>query len=719
VQDVSPFRSTLRFSDFEVDLRAGELRKQGAKVKLQEQPFQVLQILLEKPGELVSRGELQRRIWPADTFVDFDHGLYNAIKRLRETLGDTADTPRFIETLPKRGYRFVGTLDGNGYVGGAQAQELSRPTGADTRLLFMPNKPSPAPEAPPIASGRLISRGKWVWAASLAALLAAAAVIIWWIRPPAEPVVEAVTQLTDDGLPKQGPLLTDGARIYFNEGAQGSWKIVQVSATGGETSVVSSALANPQLVDLAPDESFLLVSAAASNTAAGELWTVPLPAGNPRPLGDIVTRQAAFFPDGRIVYANGNELYAAEKDGSGVHKLLALPDSIYCPSVSPNGKQIVLRTSPLTGYGTSNTFVEVAADGSGSREILRSRKDAILGCAGWSLDAKYLIYGVYHPGKSDIWALPSRTRLAFGDPKPIQLTNGPLSYGGLAQSPRDAKRMFAIGAKDRGELVRYDIPTKHFIPILSGISATDPTFSRDGNWVAYLSFPDHTLWRSRADGSDRLQLTYPPMEVELPVISQDGRKVAFRTPQNEVYLAAMDGGPLRKIDVNNAYTGTVSPDGNSMALTVFRDGARVRGHTELQVLDLRNGVHSGVPLSQGLAGVFWVNPETLVAVTGDFTKIMAFNFKTTQWTSLASDHLHNWMPSPDGKYMYYATAGTEPEAKRVRVSDGQVENLVSLNQLRRVDNHGTTQISVAPDGSPVFTRDIGTEEIYALTIKWP
>jgi TolB-like protein/DNA-binding winged helix-turn-helix (wHTH) protein/Tfp pilus assembly protein PilF len=105
----------VRFGVFEVDLRAGELRKQGVKVKLQEQPFQILRILLERPNEVVTREQLQHEIWPADTFVDFDHGLYNAIKKLREALGDTASTPRFIETLPRRGYRFVGPLNENGH----------------------------------------------------------------------------------------------------------------------------------------------------------------------------------------------------------------------------------------------------------------------------------------------------------------------------------------------------------------------------------------------------------------------------------------------------------------------------------------------------------------------------------------------------------------------------------------------------------------------------
>src|SRR5215471_12243175 len=106
--DVAP--PLLRFGDFEVDLRAGELRKQGRRMRLQEQPLRVLSMLLERPGELVTRDELRLQLWPADTFVDFDHGLNSAVARLRESLNDSAEQPRFIETIPRRGYRFVGEL---------------------------------------------------------------------------------------------------------------------------------------------------------------------------------------------------------------------------------------------------------------------------------------------------------------------------------------------------------------------------------------------------------------------------------------------------------------------------------------------------------------------------------------------------------------------------------------------------------------------------------
>src|SRR5438876_5662989 len=111
LEEFRPSHGTVRFGIFELDADAGELRKQGTRMKLQEQPLQMLQVLLQRPGEVVTREELQQKIWPSDTFVDFDHGINNAIKRLREALGDAAETPHYIETLPRRGYRFIGKIE--------------------------------------------------------------------------------------------------------------------------------------------------------------------------------------------------------------------------------------------------------------------------------------------------------------------------------------------------------------------------------------------------------------------------------------------------------------------------------------------------------------------------------------------------------------------------------------------------------------------------------
>ncbi len=129
-----------RFGVYEVDLDACELRKQGVRVRLQDQPYQVLRILLERPGEVVRREDLRQRIWPADTFVDFDHGLNNAVKRLREALGDSADAPRYVETVPRRGYRFIATV------------EMIRPARAGSAESNVGDPTSPPVLAPSLSS---------------------------------------------------------------------------------------------------------------------------------------------------------------------------------------------------------------------------------------------------------------------------------------------------------------------------------------------------------------------------------------------------------------------------------------------------------------------------------------------------------------------------------------------------------------------------------------
>src|SRR6266496_809023 len=132
----------VRFSLFEVDLQTGEIRKGGRKVNLQEQPFQVLATLLERPGELVTREELQEKLWPAET-VDFDSGLNKAVKKLREALDDSADNPRFVQTLPRRGYRFIAPVERAGVSSVLAPSELPPAEdlaveGGSRRSLYMP-----------------------------------------------------------------------------------------------------------------------------------------------------------------------------------------------------------------------------------------------------------------------------------------------------------------------------------------------------------------------------------------------------------------------------------------------------------------------------------------------------------------------------------------------------------------------------------------------------
>jgi len=244
--------------------------------------------------------------------------------------------------------------------------------------------------------------------------------------------------------------------------------------------------------------------------------------------------------------------------------------------------------------------------------------------------------------ESDLWALPMRTGLLHSARKPVRLTAGPLFYSG-ARPSRDGKQVFAIGTKRRGELVRYDLETHQFVPFLRGISAIDPTFSRDGQWVAYTSYPDHTLWRSRSDGTERRQLTYPPREVGFPFISPDGSRVAFMTSHWDTYVISTDGGTPQRVVARDSAIANWSTDGDLLVFYSVPDvapgGTRA---AELKILDLRTGGISVVPSSQHMVGAYWIMQDELVAANEESTKLLTFDFKTQKWTEIANGTFANW-----------------------------------------------------------------------------
>jgi len=704
-----------RFGPFDLSERQGELRKSGVRIKLQEQPFRVLVELVGNSGDLVSREDLHKKLWPADTFVDFDVGLNSAIRKLRQALNDDADHPHYIETLAKRGYRFLAPITEMGAKGAEQNPQPTSDvaTASDTSLLT-----SSASASPVHAGGSSTRRRVWIAAGTVVAAIVAT-LAFWLNRPAGVPIVEAVTQLTDDGEPKPytSKIVTDGLRVYFNEGSYGSLRIAQVAVTGGSVAVIPTTVVAPRLLGLAPEGSALLAKSGAFSSVPNPLWQIPLPTGEPRRIGTIDVQDASFFPDGRILFARRGDLYVAEKDGSNPHKIVSVEGVIRQPSISPDGQRLLFTV----WSGLPMSIVESMADGSGPQPIVNTSDSGRVCCAQWSPDGRYILFQNRHEGRRDLWFLSMRPGFLQRVHQPIQLTNGPLSYTFPVMSP-DGKQIFALGIKERGELVRFDVRANQFLPFLSGISAFNPTFSRDGNWVAYTSYPDHTLWRSRSDGSERLQLTYPPMQVYVPFISPDGKRVVYGNDKGEIYVISMDGGPPQRIvdRGENAGAANWSPDGNLLVFTSARDAA----HYELQFLDLQTGKRSVVPDSRDLDGGQWVAENTLVATSENGMKFEIFDVRTQQWSDLVPGKVPgsvvNWAHSLDYQYVYYTTGGAEPKAMRIRLADHNVETIASLKELRRaVGPDGNTQISVAPDGSAIFTRDVGTQEIYALTLKWP
>ena len=561
---------------------------------------------------------------------------------------------------------------------------------------------------------------RWIWQAAAAAIVIAiaAALVMWWKQPPAVPIVVAVTQLTDDGEPKwiYDNLLTDGSRVYFNEGNYFSLKIAQVAVIGGPTAIIPVRLEAPIIIGLSQEgASLLALGGPYTGTAGLPLQTILLPTGELRRLGDIQALDASFAPEGRILFSRDKILYLADKDGVNPRKLLSADGQIWGPNISPDHKRMVFTVSGAS----ANSIVVSNTDGSGQRVILDSSEGRRVCCARWTPDSRYIVFEDRNQGRGDLWAAQVQAGFLQRVNSPVQLTNGPLSYAG-AKPGSDGKQIFAIGTKQRGELVRYEVNSKQFVPILSGISAFNPTFSSDGKWVAYASYPDHTLWRSRTDGTDRLQLTDPPAKMSFSFISPDGKQVTYGNNKGEISVISVNGGSPRKIAENNSWAASWSPDSNRVVFAVYTE----RRYTKFQIYDMSTGNSSFVPDSQDLTGVQWVAEDLLVAASKDRTKLVVFDFKTQKWSDLVPGPIpgsvSNWARAPDFKYVYYTTGGAEPQVFRVRLADHRVEMITSLKDLpRATDASGFTQISVAPDGSAVFTRDIGTQEIYALTVNWP
>jgi WD40 repeat protein len=568
------------------------------------------------------------------------------------------------------------------------------------------------------AVGRQVASRKWLWMGAAAGALAICAAFVLWLRqPPAVPVVKAVTQLSNDGQVKanSGRLLTDGSRIYFDEGSVGNYRIAQIAAAGGPTAIVPTGLDNAQITGLSQDGSTLLGAAGDANVLP--LLAIPLPTGEPRRLGAIQIYDSDYFPDGRILFSVGSDLSVADKDGSNPHKILSAGGLIADPAVSADGRQLVFTVHSAGSRSTS--IDEASADGSGLHTIVKSAGTGQVCCAAWTPDGRYIVYQNRNEGRRDLWALRMKSGFLPRPQQPVQLTNGPLSYIKPVVA-RDGNHVFAVGIQERGELVRYDTKLKQFLPFLPGVAAFNPTFSADGQWVAYTVFPEHSLWRSRSDGSDPMELTFPPGEIFYPAISPDGKQVAYTTSARATCVIDMDGGPPRALVGSDSLGANWSPDGTRLVFLDTSDAA----HRVAQIFDLRTGQRITVPGSQGLYSVRWVADDLLAAITEDSKKLVVFDFKTQKWTDLVSSnlpgHVVNVVHGPDYKYVYYTTGTPEPMVFRVRLADHSVETIASLKGLTLANGPSmNVQFGVAPDGSPLFTRDTGTQEIFSLTVKWP
>jgi Tol biopolymer transport system component/DNA-binding winged helix-turn-helix (wHTH) protein len=690
----------MRFGVFEIDLQAGELRKSGLKIKLQDQPFRILVLLLERRGQVLTREELRQKLWSADTFVEFDHSLSSAVKKLRQALGDDSDNPRFIETLPRRGYRLI--------------VPVAESAPAPDQFVGQAPLAKPAADRIPFYYRLAILGGVTVLLAAL---------VLWKtvFGTAGAPRVLRFTQLTNDGQVKSGSMATDGSRIYFNEQLPGPRNlIVQVAVDGGEVVPLSTPLKAPQFMDLSGDGTELLLGNNEQDVYS--LWLQPVAGGSPRRVGTVLAVEARFGSDRTsIIYTINNQVYSVDRDGSSSKKLFTVDSFPYSFRFSPDAK--VLRFSLENGENDSIAIMESAANGTNLHKLFT-------GCCGkWTADGRHFVFENRLNGRVDLWTTSNARRFFWPnrDEKPIQLTAGPLNFVVPVPS-KDGKQLFAIGQSPRAEVVRYDSHSRQFVPYLSGISAEGLAFSRDGQWVAYASYPDGTLWRSKMDGSERLQLTFPPWRVLLPRWSPDGKQIAFNAtrpdlPWNIYVIPSAGGAPERLLPSEQAQVdASWSPDGNSIAF-----GSLFAPNTPIYTLDVRTKGVTSLPGSVGLFSPRWSpDGKYIAAITADSAfKLMIFDFVTQKWTEAFGSGTGYPSWSNDGKYIYFESLVSSPppgheSILRLRLSDRKVETVVDLKNVGRMTiGTFTDWFGLTPDESPLFARDISSTELYALDVQWP
>lgn len=562
---------TVRFGPYEADQAAAELRKNGIRLKLQEQPFQVLWALLERPGEVVTRDELRQRLWAEDTFVDFDNALNRAVNKIREALDGSARHPRFVETVPRRGYRWVGPTP--------------TPLGRE--------KPSPAP--------RPIQAFAYIASAALVLALAGGGVWVWAVNgpshsPPERPL-KAVPLTSYEGSEVSPSFSPDGNQVAFawNGESRANFDVYVQTIGSGSPLPRTSDPADDLAPAWSPDGRYIAFLRAVPESVNGQatLYVIPPLGGTERKVVEGRFLRGLFFPVDIAWSPDAERLFLREWDGaadricevelnSGKKRYLTSPPlhaRDYAPALSPDGETLAFgRQRPADESALYLTPVQ----GGESRHL--AMVDGFVKGVAWLPNSRELIYSLQMKELA-----PSMWRIATDGsaPRRIDIPGG--EGLGPALSPSGERLVYERGVTDCN-IWRYDLPHGIgdsrrprkiiFSTQLDGAAQISP----QGDRIVFGSTRSgsYEIWVAASDGSNQLKLTSMEPSVGSPRWSPDGRTIAFDTfgetdGDNAIYLIDADGGPARRLAIEGrgvAQRPSWSYDGKWIYFTSRRSGSQ-------------------------------------------------------------------------------------------------------------------------------------------------
>jgi DNA-binding winged helix-turn-helix (wHTH) protein/Tol biopolymer transport system component len=690
------FPRVYRFGSFELSVEVAELRKNGVHLKLQDQPFHVLCALLEHPGELVPREQLRQQLWPDGTFVDFEHGLNTAIKKIRDVLSDDADTPRYIETIPRKGYRFIAHVN------------------LDTDQAI--------PAAPTSSRPRWQSRVPFL----IGALVIVIGIVVFVLRGLSYPPylrISATRQLTFTGdVAPNSTIETDGRRVYYFKWYDGH--LYSVPVGGGAESSYATRFVQPMILHISPDGSTLLVKEE-TRTALGmadRIWLQPTNGGPARPLGDIEADFAAWSPDGKaIAFSQNSGIYLTEDEGATYHRLLDTAGNVLWIRWSPGGQS--LRFTVFDPKTVVSSVWEARRDGKRGPVAMKLGRPMNACCGIWTRDGQHFLFQEVHDQRTDYWVATEK-RLVYRSAKPYPFSGGGVEILAAAASPLE-NTLFTVAHQSSGLTFKFDLVRRQLTAVLPELSVEVPDFSPDGKWMAICQVHtgQSTLWRVRSDGSEWLQLTDPKFYVNFARYSMDGKRIAMmgKWPDQpwKIYWVSAEGGALHELNV--PITSQADPNwmpGNQSIL--FGQPPRYFAEREtpraIYVHNLQTNSMSTIPGSEG-----WFSPRlspdgrSLLALSIDEHKLGMYDFATSRWRVLLENSQEQigapfW--SPDGKWAYVNLYGRNGSVWRIRVPDGVAEEVLSLGEMISIP--GCFGWSSAPDGSIMISCYRPNSNIYAL-----
>ena len=548
-------------------------------------------------------------------------------------------------------------------------------------------------------------------ALAFAALLAVGTVALK--TPPRVSGPLESTQITSSAEAKEGPLFTDGSRLYFNDRGTPS----EMAVDGGP--IVPMHILEPGmgLLDFSTDASKALGFKQGEDTMGrGILWTTAMLGGTPRKLSDHLASVARWSPDGRsVMFFDLRTLYRIGADGENLSRIWVAPAQVVDFAFSPDGQQLSVTVASATD---NQRLWRLRADGQNAQPLRFDwPADADQYDGQWTPNGRHFLFSSTREGRANVYELVAPRWFEFWKkPAAIRITGNQISI--LASAPsRDSRGLFVLSRMDEGAMRAYDPRTKKLAPYLDDLSMLAFVTSPDRQWMAYTEYPSRHLWKSRPDGSEKLQLTnsYSVMEQWSP----DGKWLAY-SDWKHLFLVSPDGGPAQKLtpDGNTPIAPTWSSNSETIAFSYFPDPDKV---PRIWLIDLATRQISAMPGGEGYYYPSW-SPDGnyLVAMAENPARMAVYSTATKTWKDLRSfpEPWGFWNWAADSKSLYTAVfhGKASDGVYRVTIPQGAWERLTDVQGINPAD--GSEQfVNLTPDGQPAVMSRTGPAQIYLL--HWP